>query len=71
LLADLRARNGGRWAPAVATLGARTELAGPAALDDTPPRDWGTWLLWGVLVLGVVLVGGFAVRLLRTPAPDR
>lgn len=69
LLADLRARNGGRWAPAVATLGARTELAGAAALDDTPPRDWGTWLLWGVLLLGVLLVGGFALSLLRAPRP--
>ncbi|MCD9008130.1 DUF3999 domain-containing protein [Luteimonas sp. XNQY3] len=69
LLADLRARNGGRWAPAVATLGARAELAGAAALDDTPPRDWGTWLLWSVLLLGVLLVGGFALRLLRAPKP--
>ena len=69
LLADLRARNGGRWQPAVATLGARAELAGAAALDDTPPRDWGTWLLWGVLLLGVVLVGGFALSLLREPKP--
>lgn len=69
LLADLRARNGGRWQPAVATLGARSELAGAAALDDTPPRDWGTWLLWGVLFLGVVLVGGFALSLLRAPKP--
>jgi len=69
LLADLRARNGGRWAPAVATLGARTALAGAAALDDTPPRDWGTWLLWGVLVLGVLLVGGFALSLLKAPKP--
>ncbi|MGO3126512.1 MAG: DUF3999 family protein [Luteimonas sp.] len=69
LLADLRARNGGRWAPSVATLGARTELAGAAALDDTPPRDWGTWLLWGVLVLGVLLVGGFALSLLKAPKP--
>ncbi len=69
LLADLRARNGGRWQPALATLGARTDLAGTAALDDTPPRDWGTWLLWGVLLLGVLLVGGFALSLLRAQKP--
>lgn len=69
VLADLRTRNGGRWQPAVATLGARTELAGTAALDDTPPRDWGTWLLWGVLLLGVLLVCGFALSLLRAPTP--
>ena len=70
LLADLRARNGGNWQPAVATLGARTELAGAAALDGTPPRDWSTWLLWSVLVLGVVLIGGFALSLLRAPKPQ-
>lgn len=69
LLADLRARNGGRWQPALATLGESTDLAGAAALDDTPPRDWGTWLLWGVLLLGVLLVGGFALSLLRAPKP--
>lgn len=69
LLADLRARNGGNWQPAAATLGARAELAGAAALDDTAPRDWGTWLLWGVLLLGVLLVGGFALSLLRAPKP--
>ena len=69
LLADLAARDGGGWRPAVASLGARTELAGAAALDDTSPRDWGTWLLWTVLLLGVLLVGGFALSLLRAPKP--
>ena len=70
LLADLRARNGGNWQPAAAMLGARADLAGVAALDDTPPRDWGTWLLWGVLLLGVLLIGGFALSLLRAPKPQ-
>ncbi|WP_165971237.1 DUF3999 family protein [Luteimonas terrae] len=70
LLADLRARNGGNWQPAAATLGARAELAGAAALENTPPRDWGTWLLWGVLLLGVLLIGGFALSLLRAPKPQ-
>lgn len=70
LLADLRARNGADWQPAAATLGARTELAGATALDDTPTRDWGTWLLWGVLLLGVLLIGGFALSLLRAPKSE-
>jgi len=69
LLADLRARNGGDWQPAVATLGARSELDGARALDERQPRDLGTWLLWGVLLLGVLLIGGFALSLLRTPKP--
>lgn len=67
LLADLRARSGGDWQPAVATPGARTTLAGDAALTAERSRDWGTWLLWGVLLLGVALVGGFALSLLRAP----
>lgn len=67
LLADLRARSGGDWQPAVATPGARTTLAGDAALTAERSRDWGTWLLWGVLLLSVALVGGFALSLLRAP----
>lgn len=67
VLADLRARSGGDWQPATATLGARSTLAGEAALRAEPARDWGTWLLWGVLLLGVLLVGGFALSLLRAP----
>lgn len=67
LLADLRARSGGDWRPAVATLGARATLAGDAALKAGRPRDWGTWVLWAVLLLGVALVGGFALSLLRAP----
>lgn len=67
LLADLRTRSGGGWQPATATLGARATLAGDAALKADRTRDWGTWLLWGVLLLGVALVGGFALSLLRAP----
>ena len=42
-------------------------LAGEAALRTGPSRDWGTGLLWAVLLLGVLLVGGFALSLLRAP----
>ncbi len=42
-------------------------LAGDAALVAPPePRDWKTWLLWGLLVLGAVLVAAFAFSLLRS-----
>lgn len=57
----------GRDAPVEARLGPARARAGAAALQ--PPRDWKTWSLWGVLALGVLLVGAFAVRLLREPAP--
>lgn len=67
VLDDLRARSGGDWQPATATLGARSMLAGEAALRTGPSRDWGTGLLWAVLLLGVLLVGGFALSLLRAP----
>lgn len=67
LLADLRARNGGDWQPATVALGTRAVLAGDAALAHVQPRDWRIWILWAVLLLGVLLVGGFALSLLRTP----
>ena len=52
--------------PSVARLGASGTRAGAAAL--APVRDWKTWGLWAVLALGVVAVGGFALRVLREPS---
>ena len=52
--------------PAIAQLGASGARAGEAALS--PARDWKTWGLWAVLALGVLAVGGFALRVLREPA---
>lgn len=65
-LAPLRSRLGAEWSPPVATLGARSEAAGTQAYAEkaTPP-DWRRWLLWGFLVLGAAVVGGFALSLLR------
>jgi len=67
LVATLRQRRGPTWEPAAASLIARPEqLAGPQALQPGPaPRDWKTWLLWTLLVVGALLVGGFALSLLR------
>ncbi|KLJ00976.1 DUF3999 domain-containing protein [Luteimonas sp. FCS-9] len=66
LLDALRAQHGPAWRPAAAVPGAMTPLAGEAALQPAPqPRDWKTWTLWGVLLLGVLVVGGFALSLLR------
>ncbi|MCW5581409.1 MAG: DUF3999 family protein, partial [Luteimonas sp.] len=43
-------------------------LAGESALQPAPqPRDWRSWLLWGLLVAGALLVAGFAFSLLRQP----
>lgn len=48
-----------------ATLGAREELAGAAALELPKRPDWRRWALWLGLVAGVLLVAGMAFRLAR------
>lgn len=66
MLAALRTRNGAQWQPAPASLGAGSERAGEAAYQAAlPPRDWKNLLLWAVLVLGALIVAGFAFSLLR------
>jgi hypothetical protein len=47
------------------TLGGRERLAQPEA-----PIDWRTVTLWGVLVLGVGIVAGLALRLIRQGRDD-
>lgn len=64
MLDALRRERGPRWQPADARLGEPArELAGAKALQSA--RDWKTWLLWGLLVLGALVIGGFALSLLR------
>jgi hypothetical protein len=48
-----------------ATLGARRELGGAAALVAPQPFPWRTAGLWAVLVVGVLVVATMAVRLAR------
>lgn len=65
-LASLRAKLGKDWQPPLAQLGAARPSAGAAAFKPLPaPTPWRSWLLWGVLVAGAALVGGFALSLLR------
>jgi len=67
VLETLRKQHGAQWKPAIATLGQGSVLAGDAALAPAPvPRDWKTWLLWGVLVGGALLVSALALNLLRS-----
>lgn len=66
LLAGLRERHGPQWQPAAAALGQGTERTGESAYQPAvPPRDWKRALLWVVLVVGALVVAGFALALLR------
>ena len=50
-----------------ARLAAPEMLGGPSRLEPpAEPIDWRTIVLWAVLVLGVLVVGGFAYRLLKS-----
>lgn len=64
-LAPLRARLGAQWVPPVAPLGARTQGDASAYAEPDKPIDWRTWTLWGLLIAGALVVGGFAMTLLR------
>ena len=50
-----------------AFIGTPVELAGPIALKPAWAETvaWKKWLLWGVLGLGVLLLGWMAIRLVR------
>lgn len=67
-LAPLRARLGAQWVPPVAPLGARTRGDASAYAEPDKPIDWRTWTLWGLLIAGALVVGGFALTLLRVSA---
>ncbi|GAB3371038.1 DUF3999 domain-containing protein [Lysobacter rhizosphaerae] len=67
LVAEMRRQRGEEWQPAPAYLGTAQVLAGDAAVSAV--RDWKSWLLWGVLGLGALVIAGFAITLLRTSRP--
>ena len=48
-----------------ASLGSPFDLGGAAML--AAPRSWRRELLWGALVLAVIVLGAFALRLIRNP----
>jgi hypothetical protein len=65
-LASLRTRFGKEWQPPTAKLGEPRISAGADALNPPkPPINWKGGLLWSVLVLAAVVVGGIALSLLR------
>lgn len=69
LMVEIRRQRGAQWQPASAYLGAPQVLAGARAVSAV--RDWKAWLLWAVLILGALVVGGFAIALLRGSRPEQ
>ncbi|PJK12995.1 hypothetical protein CO614_02825 [Lysobacteraceae bacterium NML120232] len=63
LLLKMRSEQGANWQPASAWIQGEGEVSDASALEK--PRDYKRLLLWGILLLAVLLVGGFAVSLLR------
>jgi len=54
------------WQPGQARLGERELRAGGDAYQlPTVPRDWKTWILWAVLILGSAIVVWLAMSVLR------
>ncbi|WP_458072277.1 DUF3999 family protein [Rhodanobacter sp. BL-MT-08] len=59
------------WQPPLATLGARSDAGGAAALQPPAPSyDWSKMLLWLVLVGGALLVAWMALSLLKQSRRD-
>lgn len=50
---------------AIASTGAAQVRGGDAVMHAPVPRPWRQWLLWSVLIAGVALLGGMALRLVR------
>jgi hypothetical protein len=69
-LASLRKQQPEGWRPTEASAGPGERMAGDEALvAPDAPFDWTRVILWVVLGLGVLVVGGMAVSLLRKPRP--
>jgi hypothetical protein len=71
-LAGLRKQQPEGWRPAEAVVGPGDRVDGEDAVAaPNAPFDWTRVILWIVLGLGVVVVGGMAMSLLRRPPPPR
>lgn len=68
LLAEIAKTMGNDWVPPEATLGDQITVAGERAREPRLRGDqWTKWLLWGLLVAGVLAVGVMVMRLLKEP----
>ncbi|HEY2346896.1 MAG TPA: DUF3999 family protein [Xanthomonadaceae bacterium] len=71
LIGQLRSHYGQQWQPPTIDHGAMQASAGEAALHGWDAQQGRTWLLWGVLGLGALVVGWMVIGALRAPPkPD-
>ncbi len=56
----------------IAKLGELRVLSGESKLTYTPPKvyPWKIWVLWGVLILGIISLGKMAIGLLKNMKDD-
>jgi len=72
VLRKTHAQFGSQWLPPLVALGRKEVAAGDAALaPQTPPRDWKSWLLWGLLILGAGVVIAMVMSLMRSGEKER
>jgi len=64
ILNNLRQHYGQHWQPVTVSLGKATPRAGEAAYQiPAQAINWNIWLLWGVLIIGVLIVARLAINL--------
>lgn len=67
LVGQVRSKYGADWQPTSASLGPMREAGGVDALKAYSSEDKRTWVLWGVLLLGAVVVIVMVLKLLKAP----
>lgn len=70
LVGQVRGKYGPDWQPAAAHLGSMREAGGETALTAYDPAQKRTWLLWGVLALGALVVIVMVFKLLKSGSGD-
>ena len=72
VMSELRERFGDRWQPQTATVGARVQILGRAALEPAPtPPPYRRWLLWALLIVAAAAIAMMALSLLKESRDDK
>lgn len=67
LVSQVRTKYGAGWQPAITPLGEMAVAGGDNALKAYSTEDKRTWLLWGVLLLGALVVVVMVLKLMKSP----